>query len=248
MDRAGWGVLVGCLVLGGSVITASWMLRTPIERAADEIAGLRATIARGVPSIANPAAAPAAPAPPRTRASRRPNPAGRYTVETGDSPRRGTENAEVVLVEFSDFQCPYCARVAPTLEKIEAEYGDRLQVVFKHLPLRMHPKSPAAHAAAEAAHRQGKFWEMHDRIFGNQRELTAEAYESYATELGLDLERFRRDVASAAVTARIEADKSEAERLGVSGTPAFFINGRYLSGARTFEAFQKIIDQELERS
>jgi protein-disulfide isomerase len=151
----------------------------------------------------------------------------------------------VAVVAFSDFQCPFCSRAVPTLEQVEEAYGDQVRIVFKHLPLSMHPKAPAAHAAAEAAHRQGKFWEMHDRIFADQRSMSPERYVEYATEIGLDIDQFNADVASAEVKERIEADTSEAARLNVRGTPAFFINGKYLSGAQPFETFKQRIDEEL---
>jgi len=123
-------------------------------------------------------------------------------------------------------------------------------VVWKHLPLRIHPKAPDAHAASEAAHRQGKFWEMHDLIFAktNWREATADTYVAYAEELDLDIDRFKRDVASADVKKRIDADSAEAARLGVTGTPGFFVNGKFLSGAQPFESFKRLIDEELARA
>ncbi len=123
-----------------------------------------------------------------------------------------------------------------------------MQRVWKHLPLSIHPKAPAAHAASEAAHRQGKFWEMRDMIFAetNWREADPSVYVAYAEALGLDVEQFRRDVDSDAVKARVDADSAEAARLGVRGTPGFFINGRFLSGAQPFEAFQRLIDAELD--
>jgi protein-disulfide isomerase len=120
-----------------------------------------------------------------------------------------------------------------------------VRIVFKHMPLSMHAKAPAAHAAAEAAHRQGKFWEMHDKIFENQQELSPEKYLDYATEIGLDIEQFKKDAAAPEVKNRIDADTQEAQKLGSTGTPAFFINGRYLSGAKPFESFKAVIDKEL---
>ncbi len=123
-----------------------------------------------------------------------------------------------------------------------------MQIVFKHLPLRMHSKAPAAHAAAEAAHRQGKFWEMHDRIFANQRQLSPEKYLEYAQEIGLDLEKFKRDSASPEVKKRVDSDAQQAASLGVTGTPGFFVNGRFLSGAKPFAAFKTVIDEELARN
>jgi protein-disulfide isomerase len=124
-------------------------------------------------------------------------------------------------------------------------YGDQVRIVFKHQVLATHPKAPAAHAAAEAAHRQGRFWEMHDRIFANQREMSPEKYEEYAAEIGLDLEQYKRDIVSQEVKSRIDADTREAEKVGNRGTPGFFINGRLLRGAKPFESFKTIIDEEL---
>ncbi len=120
-----------------------------------------------------------------------------------------------------------------------------MRIVFKHMPLSIHPKAPAAHAAAEAANRQGKFWEMHDKIFENQREMSAQKYEEYAAEIGLDVEQFKKDVVSPEVKRRIDADTQDAQKVGATGTPAFFVNGRYLSGAKPFEAFKEVIDVEL---
>lgn len=122
-----------------------------------------------------------------------------------------------------------------------------MRLVFKNLPLAIHPNSPGAHRAAEAAHRQGKFWGMHDRIFANQGSLDVESYRRYARELGLDMERFESDMAAPEVQAAIDRDKKQAAALQVRGTPGFFINGRFLSGAQPLEAFKAIIDSELKR-
>ena len=113
------------------------------------------------------------------------------------------------------------------------------------MPLANHSKAPAAHAAAEAAYRQGRFWEMHDKIFEDQRGMSPEKYLEYAAELSLDIEQFKRDIASVQVKSRIDADVNDAQKLGATGTPAFFVNGRYLSGAKPFESFKEIIDKEL---
>ena len=134
------------------------------------------------------------------------------------------------------------------MNQIQDEYGDSVKVVFKHLPLtRIHPNAMGAHVAAEAAHKQGKFWEMHDLIFANQRELDAEKFFEHAATLGLDVDRFKTDYASAAVKSRVDSDSKEAAGFGVTGTPGFFINGRFLSGAKPFEDFKKMIDEELAR-
>jgi protein-disulfide isomerase len=122
-----------------------------------------------------------------------------------------------------------------------------VQIVWKHLPLSIHKQAPAAHAAAEAAHQQGKFWEMHDLIFENQRQLNEEAFLGYAEQLGLDIDRFKTDYASSKVKERVDADSKQAADLGVTGTPGFFINGRFLSGAKPFDDFKAMIDEELKR-
>jgi protein-disulfide isomerase len=158
---------------------------------------------------------------------------------------KGNPDAKIAVVEFSDFQCPFCSRVNPTMAQIEREYGDDVRIVFKHMPLRIHPKAPAAHAAAEAAHRQGKFWEMHDLIFADQRGMNTEKYEEYATQNGLTLEQFKRDASSAEVKKKVEGDLAEAAKLGVTGTPAFFVNGRFISGAQPYTTFKSMIDEEL---
>jgi protein-disulfide isomerase len=112
----------------------------------------------------------------------------------------------------------------------------------------MHRKAPAAHAAAEAAFRQGKFWEMHDKIFENQREMSPEKYLEYAAAIGLDVEQFKRDLESEEVKKRIDADLAEVSKLPSTGTPAFYINGLLLSGAKPFPAFKEVIDKELENA
>ena len=119
--------------------------------------------------------------------------------------------------------------------------------MWKHLPLQMHKKAPAAHAASAAAHKQGKFWEMHDLIFANQREISPEKYVEWAQQLGLDMDKFRADYASAEIKAIVDADTKEAAGMGVTGTPAFFVNGRFLSGAKPFEEFATLIDAELKK-
>ncbi len=123
-----------------------------------------------------------------------------------------------------------------------------MQIVFKHMPLSIHKRAPSAHAAAEAAHRQGQFWEMHDLIFANQRQLTPEKYFEYAAELGLDVDRFKADFDSPEIKTKVDSDIAEAASLGITGTPGFFINGKFLSGAKPFEAFKAVIDEELGRS
>lgn len=123
-----------------------------------------------------------------------------------------------------------------------------MRVVFKHMPLSFHKNAPAAHAAAEAAGMQNKFWEMHDSIFKSQRDLSPATFEKYAGEIGLDVKKFKEDLDSKALRDRIDGDLSQARKLGVTGTPAFFINGRFLSGAQPIGSFTRLIDEALKKS
>ena len=126
-------------------------------------------------------------------------------IRNVDSPFFARNGAKVTIVAFSDFQCPFCGRVNPTLAKLLETYPGKVRVAFKHMPLRIHPDAPAAHAAAEAAGRQGKFWEMYDKIFANQRELAPEKFKQYATELNLDAALFEKDSADPAIKAKADA-------------------------------------------
>ncbi len=242
-DSSGGGTIVGAIVLGVAILVASLVVKNGLDEQSAMLRGIQETLADGggAGPGANARAGAARPEP-----QRGPVPGQRAEIAIDGAATRGPADAPVTIVEYSDFQCPFCARVQPTLEQIEETYGDRVRRVFKHLPLRIHPDAPGAAAASEAAHRQGKFWEMHDKIFVSQRDLGDATYRRFAEELGLDIARFDEDRASAAVKQRIERDEQEAQRLGVSGTPAFFINGRFLSGAQPFDAFKRVIDEELE--
>jgi protein-disulfide isomerase len=123
-----------------------------------------------------------------------------------------------------------------------------VKIVFKHLPLSFHSKAQGAAEATESAGLQGKFWEMHDKIFAEQRAMSDAKYVEYAGAIGLDVEKFKKDLKSEAVQKRIASDKAEAAKLGVTGTPGFFINGRFLSGAKPFASFKAVIDKELGKS
>jgi protein-disulfide isomerase len=161
------------------------------------------------------------------------------------APSRGPEAAPVTVVEFTDFECPYCLRAQPSIERLRAEYPDSVRVVFKHFPLSFHKRAINAHRAALAAGEQGKFWEMHDLIFQNPRALDAGTMKQHARALGLDEARFEQSFASSRLAERIDRDVAEGRAAGVRGTPAFFINGRLLSGAQPFDRFKALVDEEL---
>ncbi|MCX4241646.1 DsbA family protein [Paraliomyxa miuraensis] len=174
----------------------------------------------------------------------RPDPASTYRVELGDAQTIGPADALVTIVTFSDFQCPFCSRVSPTIAELRKSNGDDLRYAFKHNPLGFHKDARAAAIAAEAAGEQGKFWEMHDKLFENQRSLTESNFVAWARELGLNVKQFERDLASTAIADRVDRHQRQANDLGARGTPAFFINGRFLSGAQPRESFQRLIDEE----
>ncbi|WP_375765640.1 thioredoxin domain-containing protein [Archangium gephyra] len=168
-------------------------------------------------------------------------------IEVGNAPSRGPKNAPVTIVAFSDFECPFCGRVLPTLKQIEDEYKGKVRIAFKNQPLPFHANAKPAAAAALAAHEQGKFWEYHDKLFQNQRALDRASLEKYAQELGLNMGQFKAALDSGKFDAQVTADMNEATRVGVNGTPTFLINGRSLVGAQPVEAFKRVIDEELSK-
>ncbi len=169
----------------------------------------------------------------------------RHHIDEGRSPVLGPASAPVTLVEYGDFQCPFCGRAEATLHRIHEVYRSRVRFVWKNQPLPFHVNALPAAKAAMAAARQGQFWPMHDRIYENQRDLSEASYRRWATELGLDVERFDADRQSLEIAAAIQADQKEGNELGANGTPTFYINGRKLMGAKPFEKFQTLIDGEL---
>jgi protein-disulfide isomerase len=142
------------------------------------------------------------------------------------SPSRGPEAAAVVVVEFADFECPFCQKLAPELDHMWEARRDKVRFVYKFLPLSMHHHGEVAARAAIAAQMQGKFWEMHHQLFANGKHLEESDLEGYARAIGADIDRFRADMGGAAAKARIDADRKLADDLGIKGTPTLFIDGR----------------------
>jgi protein-disulfide isomerase len=239
MERQSGAVTIAAaLIVAAALVGSSAMITSSLEATTEELAAVRAAIATG----------PLGAAPQRRAQAQRParpDPEKRYSISVDGAPSWGPDSAKVTVVEFSDFQCPFCGRVWPTLQRLRGEYGDDVRIVFKHMPLNIHPKARGAHIAAEAAHRQGKFWEMHNKIFAKPRQLDDATFAAYATELGLDVDQFQQDLKSPDVQKKVDADIKEAASVGVSGTPGFFINGRFLSGAQPFESFKSVIDEEI---
>lgn len=166
-------------------------------------------------------------------------------IDLGSAPIKGPANAKVTIVEFSDFQCPFCRRGNDTIAQVVKMYPNDVKVAFKNKPLPMHPEAEPAARAAWSAAKQGKFWEMNDLLFGNQDKLNTAFYEESAKKLGLDVEKFKKDFSSPEAAAAIKADSELADKFEVQGTPNFFINGVAVRGAYPADHFKKIIDRWL---
>ncbi len=166
------------------------------------------------------------------------------SIDASNAPSQGLETAAVTIVEFSDFECPYCARAVPEVRRIIRANHDNVRFVFKNFPLDIHPDSQLAHMAALAAGEQGKFWPMHDLIFAHQKTIKREDLMGFAAQLSLDMKKFQADLESPLLQARIQSDKQEGERIGVNATPTFYVNGEEFSGFSA-ERMQTQIDQEV---
>ena len=162
-------------------------------------------------------------------------------------PAKGPEGAPVTIVEFSDFQCPFCSRAKTTVDEVVKQYGDKVRLVFRHFPLSFHAEAPKAAEASACADDQKKFWEYHDKLFANQGALKVDDLKKHAADLGLDTARFNECLDSGKKAELVKKDMSAGEKVGVTGTPAFFINGVVLSGAVPAEDFKAIIDAELAK-
>jgi len=166
----------------------------------------------------------------------------------GPSPSRGPADAPIVLIEYTDFQCPFCGRVQPTLETLRERYGDSIRMVFKNLPLAMHQQAQFAAEASLCAGDQDGFWPMHDWLFANHTAISRETILAQATEQGLDVDALNACLDEGTHAAQVEADMKEAGSFGITGTPGFVVNGRILTGAQPLENFIKVIDDELRRA
>ncbi|HCF61817.1 MAG TPA: hypothetical protein DFS52_27950, partial [Myxococcales bacterium] len=215
------------------------------------VLGRATKTAPGQPAVAQvaPQAKPAAKADapkPAPRGTEDPNAV--YKIPVANSPSTGPATAKVTVVEVTDFQCPYCSRANTTMKQVKETYGDDVRIVVKQNPLSFHQHAHLAAQAALAAHEQGKYWEMHHKLFENTKALERPSLEKYAQELGLDLGRFKAALDSQKHKDQIDAEQRMAVSLGAGGTPSFFINGRKVVGAQPLERFKQVIDEELKKA
>jgi len=167
-----------------------------------------------------------------------------YAIETSGSPIRGRSEAPITIVEFSDFQCPYCNELQETLDQVLKAFPQDVRLVFKQYPLNIHQYARQASVAALAAHAQGKFWPMHDKLFQNFSAINEENIKRWAREVGLNMGQFEKDMQSGKFEAAVQKDMADGAGAKVLGTPTLFVNGRRLQ-ERSFEAFKKAIQEEL---
>ena len=159
---------------------------------------------------------------------------------------KGNMDAKIVMIEYSDFQCPYCGAAYPTVKQVVEKYGDKIKFQYRHFPLPSHGFAQKAAEASECAADQGKFWELHDKMFDNQQRLDTGSLKNYARTVGLNSTAFDNCVDSGVMSSRVSFDKSDGQTAGVSGTPTFFINGKKLVGSQPYSAFESAIEDALK--
>lgn len=171
----------------------------------------------------------------------------RTKVGEGTIPALGPDNAPITLVEFSDYQCPFCKRARPTIWQVLDEYKDKIKYVYRDFPLSFHSLAQKAHEAARCAGDQGKYFEFNRKLFDNQHAITVDDIKKYAADMQLDVAAFNQCLDSGKHAAAVQQDIEDGVAVGVSGTPAFFINGIMLSGAQPYQAFREVIEGELKK-
>lgn len=171
-----------------------------------------------------------------------------YSFTSAQSPSKGPPEAPVTLVLFTDFECPFCAQLAPILDEVHQQYPREVRIVFKNYPLRSHPFAAQASLAALAAEEQGQFWPFHDRLFQNYNRLNPQKVEEIRQALNLDAERFRARMNDPALKTLVIRDMSEGNEAGVSGTPTLFVNGKKVRGRLSLEELRKVIEAVLSQS
>ncbi len=169
-------------------------------------------------------------------------------IEEGDAPALGPKDAPIRLVEFTDYQCPFCGRARAVINQVLSEYKGKVRYVLKDFPLSFHKDSIKAHEAALCAGDQGKYWDLNKKLWDNQQSIKVDDLKKYAKDVGLNTSKFNECLDSGKNTDKVRQNQQYGEKVGVTGTPAFFINGRMISGARPFDSFKQIIDDELQNA
>ena len=230
----GLGILAGC---GGNAADVEEIKKGQKDILA-KLDGLEKSV-QGIKAAG--AAAAAAPARPAM------DPNTVYQLPVASSPVRGPKDAKVTIVEFADFQCPFCSQAAPLVDQVLQKYPKDVNYVYKQFPLpaTMHPNALPAAKAALAAAKQGKYWEMHDILFKNSRDLSADKLEEYAKQVGLDVNKWKADMGAPDVQAQIDAEMKLGQTAAVSGTPSFFVGGKRLMN-RSVDGFSEMIDAQLK--
>ena len=164
-------------------------------------------------------------------------------IEIGNSPVKGNPDAPITVVEFSDYQCPYCSRAAAVMEDLLKEYPNDVKLVFKNLPLPFHQEAKPAAIAALAAGKQGKFWEFHDELFANQKKISDPLFIEIAKKLDLDMKKFKKDLKDKELAKQVDEDMALATKLGIRGTPGFYVNGVQVRGARPLPYFKNLVEK-----
>lgn len=168
-----------------------------------------------------------------------------YEFELEGVPHMGNPEAKVILIEFADFQCPHCRLASGVMKKVADKYGDKVAFYYKHFPLDGHPQAKTAAVASIAAHRQGKFWPMHDLIFENQMALSPAKLKRFAQQLGLNMKKFEADMENPDVLKHVTRDRAEGEEAKIDGTPSLFINGKRYMGEKSVEKISEYVDELL---
>jgi protein-disulfide isomerase len=166
-------------------------------------------------------------------------------IAAADAPSYGPENSPVTVVEFSDFECPYCSMAATAVNELKTKYGDRVRFVFRQFPLDFHKKAHLTAQASLAAHAQGKFWEFHDKVFANQKAIERADLEKYAEEIGLDMDKFKKALDEGTYKAAVDADLALGKEVFVGGTPTMFINGERVQNPSDVPGVSTMIDKAL---
>ncbi len=231
----GVGILTGYLIWGQSLSQTNQALNDALSRAEAAEAILQ-EVGLDLPNQPRP-----------TRDPNEPIEVVRYPVTEQDNPAIGPADAPITIIEFSDFECPFCTRWHQQVwPRLQEAYGDKIRLVYRDFPLySIHPNAGPAAEAANCANEQGRFWEYHDLLFAAEQGLGREAYEAYATQLNLDLAQFKTCLDERRYESEVTADFEYARQLGIQSTPTFFINGVALIGAQPFEVFQEVIELEL---